>query len=440
MGEEAPRRAALSKPVRLALWALGFCAVLGLTWQWSAGTGVHNDFTQNVWLPSRLVLDGVNPYYPPASQVDMALGAYRAEFDAFNGGPEYYFIYPLWLALAMTPFGAMPLLVATAIWRAANVLLLLWGVAALLRKFNPAFRSNKPVALAALGMTLFLSLVYRESILTLFIGQFAIVEFGLIVAVLGWLVTSHEAQGSRRLWGDVLAGVALGVLATKPQSVGLPIVLLCIWALSRRRFAMPVSAIASFVLMLGLPALFYPNSIGDWLSVVFGRGQAASQAQVSASVWGLAYNWLGADSPWRLIALALTIAGVAAILPWWWRDLRDKTSPMPMSLPLTLCMNSVISPYMLGYEHVLLLIPALLYIAAAGLPGDSGLSGEELAGKKRLRMAMYTWMAVLPILVVALQSVRGKEYPAIAQSLPMLAICWVVRLTWTTNEGVKRET
>jgi hypothetical protein len=365
----------------------------------------------------------------------MTLGIYRAEFDMFNGGPEYYFIYPLWFALAMTPFGAMPLVAATAIWRAANVLLLLWGVAALLRKFNPVFRSNKQVALAALGMTLFLSLIYRESILTLFIGQFAIVEFGLLVAVLGWLITSHDAQGSRRLSGDVLAGVALGVLATKPQSVGLPVALLCIWALSRRRFVMPVSAVVSFALMLGLPALFYPTSIGDWLSVVFGKGQAASQAQVSASVWGLAYQWLGADSPWRLVALVLTIAGVAAILPWWWRDLRDKTSPMPMSLPLTLCMNSVISPYMLGYEHILLLIPALLYVAAAGLPSDGGSSKEVLVSKKRLRMAVYTWMAVLPILIVAVQGVLSKEYPAIAQSASMLAICWVVKLTWTTDDG-----
>ena len=421
--------------MRLALWGTGFIVALWLAWQWGVGTGVHNDFTQNAWLPSRLVLDGANPYYPSASQVDAALGAYRVQFEGFNGGPEYYFIYPLWLALTTTPFAMLPLAVATAVWRAANVLLLVWGVAALLRKLNPVFGLNNPVSVAALGMTVFLAFTYRESILTLFIGQFAIIEFGLLVGIINWLVTSHNMLASRRLAGDIVAGVGLAILATKPQALGLPIVLLCIWALSRRRFSMPISAGVSFALLLGLPAIFYPNSLGDWLSVVFGRGQAASQSQVSASVWGLAYQWMGADAPWRLVALLLTIVGVAVILPWWWRDMKDKSSPMPMSLSLTLCMNSVVSPYMLGYEHVLLLIPAVMYIAAAGLPNEAGPTVQEIVSKKRLRQAIYTWMAVLPILIVAVQAVLIKEYPAIAQSASMLAICWVVRLSWQAGDG-----
>ncbi len=433
--EGTRQRDSLLLPVRFALWVGGFLMALWLAWQWGMGAGAHNDFTQNVWLPSRLVLDGVNPYYPPVAQVDAALGVYKQEFALFNVGAQYYSVYPLWLALFMTPFGALPLTIAMAVWRAANLLLLLWGIAALLRKFNPAFKSNKSVALTALGVTLFLGFIYRESILTLYLGQFAIVEFGLLVGVLGWLVSSHELRGRRRAWGDALAGVALVMLATKPQSVGLPIVLLCLWAISRRRFAIPLSAAASFALLLGVPAMFYPTSIGDWLSVVFGRGQAASQSEVSASVWGLAYQWLGADSPWRLVALALTIVGVAIILPWWWRDLRDKSSPMPMSLPLTLCMNSVISPYMLGYEHILLLIPALLYIAAADLPNANSSSEQELASKKRLRFAMYIWMAVLPMLVVAMKGGLQREYPAIAQSASILAVCWAVRFRWTTDDG-----
>jgi hypothetical protein len=445
-GESTLRRSSLSMsvPVRLTLWALSFCVALALMWQWSTRAGVHNDFTQNVWLPARLVLDGANPFSPTTSQVSAALGTYNPFFTNFNVGPSYHTVYPMWLTLAMTPFGALPLEIATTLWRAANLLLLFWGVAALLRRFNPVFKTTTKVTLAALGVTLFFCLVYRESILTLFIGQFSVIEFGLLVAIMGWLISSQNvAQKAltadmrpfavvprQRIWGDALVGVALAVLATKPQAVGLPIVLLCVWALSRRRFTIPVSAIVSFVLMMALPMLFYPNSLGEWLSVVFGKGQAGSQAEVSASVWGLSYQWLGADAPWRMMALAFTVVGVAAILPWWWRDLRDKSSPMPMSLPLTLCMNSVISPYMLGYEHVLLLIPALLYIAAAGLPHDDVSTKEELANKKRLRVAVYIWLAVLPMLVVALQGVLSLESPAIAQSASMLAICWTVRLRW----------
>ena len=43
--------------------------------------------------------------------------------------------------------------------------------------------------------------------------------------------------------GDILVGVALAVLATKPQAMGLHVVLLGLWAISRRRWAIPVSAV-----------------------------------------------------------------------------------------------------------------------------------------------------------------------------------------------------
>jgi len=255
------------------------------------------------------------------------------------------------------------------------------------------------------------------------------------VAVMGWLITTHDKVMDRRvLGGDLLAGLALAVLATKPQALGLPIVLIALWALSRRRFAIPLSALASYFLLLVLPALLYPSSLGDWFSIVFGKGQATSQSEVSASVWGLAYQWLGEGSPWKLIALVLTIAGVVAILPWWWRDLRDKSSALPMSLALTLCMNSVISPYMLGYEHVLLLVPALMYLAASGLPTDDASEDHKRSAKKTLRMAIYTWICILPFFVLTAQALLNKEYPAIAQSASMLLICWAVRLRWTTDD------
>jgi len=144
---------------------------------------------------------------------------------------------------------------------------------------------------------------------------------------------------------------------------------------------------------------------------------------------------LGADSTWRAMALVLTLGVLAAMLPRWWEDMRDRRSPMPLALPLTLCVNSVVSPYMLGYEHVLLLMPALVFLAAAGPAGLAASDEPELErSRKSWRLAIYMWMAVLPFLVVAVQAVLdGKEYPAIAQSLPMLALCWLFRLQWKRN-------
>jgi hypothetical protein len=153
--------------------------------------------------------------------------------------------------------------------------------------------------------------------------------------------------------------------------------------------------------------------------------------EVSASVWGVSYQLLGGMLPWQPVAIALSIAGLVLLVPHWWWDLTDRTSPVPLSLGVTLCVNSVISPYLLQYEHEVLLLPALVFLAAAGLPAE-----RAGAGARRWRIAIYTWMAALPFLVVALQVVEDKEYVTIIQSATMLAISLVAPLRW--SEGLRQ--
>jgi hypothetical protein len=405
-------------PVRLAAWGLGFVLAFWLMLQWGAGTGVHNDFTQNVWLPSRLVLDGGNLYNATSAQVNAALGQYSSEFTIFNSGKSYHAIYPIWVSLLFTPFAMIPLTVSLAIWRAANLLLLVWGLMRVLRASNPAFRAASVASVSAVAVTVIVSIIYRETIVTLFSGQFSIIEFGLLAAIWGYLISSRNEQGNRRLAGDVAMGVALAVLATKPQSSGLPVLLLSLWALSRRRWAVPVSALVSLGALLALPLLFFPNSIGDWLDILV-RGQAGSQVEVSASVWGLSYQWLHTFMPWVPVAAVLTLAGLLALVPSWWRDLTEKVYPVPLALPLAIAMNSVLSPYMLGYEQMLLLVPAMIFLAAAGLPAE-----QRDSRSRTWRLMLYGWIAVLPFLIVVIQTFEDFEYPLIIQSATMLALCW----------------
>lgn len=423
--------------MRALLWLLAFVAALALFLALGAGMSVRNDYVQNVWLPARLVLDGANPYYPRDVQVAAALGDYRSAFAIFNSGEQFHAIYPLWVFLFFAPFGALPLLAGAGVWRAANLLLLVWGVGALVRASNPAFRAPRPAALAAIGLAVLFALVNRETLITLIVGQFAIVEFGLLVAVWGWLISSEREGGRRRAAGDALAGLALAALATKPQSLGLAVALVGLWALSRRRWTLAGSFAGSLAALLLAPLLVYPWSLGDWLSVVTG-GQAGSQVQYSASVWGASYQLMGESSPWVLVASVLSVAGLLLLAPFWWRDLRDRTSPVPVSLPLTLCVNSVISPYLLGYEHVLLFLPALVILAGVGLPGE-GDSSEVERSRKWWRFAVYFWLAVMPYLVLALQSsvaTEFKEYPAIIYSATMLALVLISKLEWKRSTPV----
>ncbi|MEP6775362.1 MAG: glycosyltransferase family 87 protein [Chloroflexota bacterium] len=416
-------------------WAVGFVLALGVMLMYGAGGSVNNDFTQNVWLPSRLVLNGIDPYNPAPAQVSAALGSYASQFQGFNSGDTFHFIYPMWVALLFTPLALLPLTVALALWRAFNLLLLFWGVVRILKSSRAAFRVVRAPAIAAIVLTAFLALIYRESLLTLFLGQFSIIEFALLAAIWGYLVSGpspmQPATGKRVLMaGEVLVGMALAVLATKPQAVGLPVILLGLWAISRRRWAIPVSAVGTLALLLFVPLLAHPSSLVDWIGIVT-SGQAGSQASVSASVWGVSYQALSGSFPWAWVALALTLVGLATLVPHWRRDLTDRTAPAPMSLALTLCVGLVISPYMLGYEHVLLLFTALLMLAAAGLPDERGGRNGKL-----WRMAVYAWMAALPFLIVALQvGLSSMEYPVIVQSLTMLALVYVARFKWKSAVG-----
>lgn len=432
-GMAAPRSGSLPASLRLLLWVGGFGLALWLMLGWSQPLNAHNDFTQNAWLPARLVMERANPYNPTRAQVDASLGLYSTAFDGFNSGANFHFIYPVWVALLMSPFGAMSLLFATAMWRAFSLVLLFWSGGSLMRSTNPVFRQAKPSVWVALGLTFFLCFIYKANIQNLIVGQFAVMELALMTVVWAWLLRSSGMDARRLVWGDALAGVALAVLATKPQSTGLALLLIAVWAISRRRFLIPAVAAVSMAVLLLLPLLFYPTSLGDWFSVAFLRGQASSQAYVSASVWGLSYNLLGGKgSPWVLVAAALSLAGVALLLPMWRRDLRDKTSAVPRSLPLTLCMMSLISPYMLAYEHLLLLLPALVALASLGLPASQEDGQSESLGRKLLRLGIYAWLGVLPILTSLLQvaatgsSPNQKDYPIVLQAATMLFISWKV--------------
>src|SRR5436305_12304585 len=84
--KEAAPRSGLAAPIRAALWLGGLALALWLSFQWGQTTSVHNDFTQNVWLPARLLMDGANPYNPTRAQIDTALGEYSSQFTGFNSG------------------------------------------------------------------------------------------------------------------------------------------------------------------------------------------------------------------------------------------------------------------------------------------------------------------------------------------------------------------
>ena len=150
--------------------------------------------------PLRLVLDGANPYalHAPGRR---RIGAYSTQFDVFNSGQSYFFIYPLWLALACRPRRDAACL-ATRYGAPIKVMLLVW-VSGRIEVIGISFRGVRTRQWRPV-LTISLCLVYRESILTLFIGQFAIIE--LACWQLYGMLVSRMSHHTPMYHGDALVG------------------------------------------------------------------------------------------------------------------------------------------------------------------------------------------------------------------------------------------
>jgi len=253
-----------------------------------------NDFA-GFWAGARLIVLGIDPYDPSVYRSAIAqLGTQHPDVTVFG--------YPPWMALALLPFGFLPLPLASGLWTGAGLIAGVYALRALLRAVVPEL----PLVHWLAGLTLLAS---QAGIATFFNGQWAFlllaVSIGIFLlqaehpriagllavcafakpqlftfAAWSWLRAAH-AQGRLLAFASIAAGgVILIVLATL---IAAPVAFASWWASvflwrvsdpttptlsasfadllgSRGAFA----AVAVLVLALVIALRLRPTSLGWW--------------------------------------------------------------------------------------------------------------------------------------------------------------------------------
>lgn len=244
--------------------------------------------------------------------------------------------YPPTFQLMLIPFGALPYVAAWLTWSCV-----LYGCYVLLAR-----------RLAVNYMQLGLVLLAPGAAVNLFFGQNGILSTVLMGA--GALLL-----GSR----PILAGTLLGMMAYKPQfAVLIPLALLA--GREFRAFAAAALSQTAFVLLsvmvLGTspwlaflrriiqPSSVFSSSSSDWHSIpsmmIFARTLGLSDLASSLCQWS-------------------TAALAAAIVIWSWWKTREGTLRLATLATATV----LVTPYLRGYDMVILILPAAILMSAARL-------------------------------------------------------------------------
>jgi hypothetical protein len=282
----------------------------------------HGDFSY-IWAGPRTILDGGDPYDAAAWSASVA----RLDTELFDDPAVYS--YPPHVAIALLPLGALPLRVAAFIWAWAGLALAAVGLRALLHTFV----RGQPVAHAAAGLALTISQPAAISFLT---GQWSHV---LLAASAGLVVAFAPARR------DGL-GALTAVLTVKPQLFALTVpafVLAAAWR-GRSRLAWTMVGAAAAPSLVAL--VVRPGWWISWAEAVpFARSQEPNITTLLAST-----RPLGTAG---LIVTAIVIAAGAVIA----------TASGPRSLrwlALWLVFGVMAAPYSRSYDHLLLLVPAVV--------------------------------------------------------------------------------
>jgi len=250
-----------------------------------------------------------------------------------------YFYGPQ-VALPFIPLLGFSFLVQAGIWVALS-LLLYFGCVYLLWKACCGLRSQgRLVAIAAIAYPPLFHFFVR--------GQISVV-------ILVCITAAYLAFRSRREW---LAGVALGLLAFKPQFlVAIPLVLLL--AQSWRALAgLTISATAQ----LGFTYLYFGRSVmRAYVTVLLHSAREPGSTELSLSplqmhslhsFWEILLPWTGAV--WALdILSSLAVVGLAAAI---WRS----SSAVSIRFAALILAAVLVNPHIYIYDLLVLAVPLLL--------------------------------------------------------------------------------
>ena len=296
--------------------------------------------------------------------------------------------YPLWTAVLLVPLGALPIEVASTLWMALSIAAALLGCALSWRAFGGTSRYAGIFAVSVV--------MSQPFWIFLLSGQTSGILLGLAGTV-AWAIARERER---------LGGVALALLAFKPQTsvITIPVAFLQALAARRRRFV--VTALVTAALMVLVPLLFVPVWPFEWLGEVSGRRLRVITQMPTA--WGFAAQTVG-NTAWG----AAFLAGIALLTALIARGRADRVTVYVLTLPLSL----LATPYAWTYDYLVLAVAWAFILARA----------EAAAPLMRalLLAAGLSLAVILPWVLYALSFTRGEEAlsATLAAATAVIAAC-----------------
>lgn len=309
-----------------------FCAVIFLAGARLITDSIeyqNSDFFQ-FWLGSRSIWDGSDPYNSADWIKD------HREFGTDRiAAPAY--LYPLPLAIFLSPIGALPLKEAFIIWTFLSASLLLISILLLLSAQN--FQRSKhlilPIILA--------NIIFRPTTTTFLGGQFSIwlLFFATLAAIL-W---------HRDRW--FLGGFLISFLTLKP-SVGFPLLfILSPWLLARKKFPAFAGMALAGLFFLAVGLIKDPFWIPKYIDIL--TTKLGNEFGTSPTIWG--FSAMACSFEKDCTAWVGTVFLIIFLLLNFWLFSKWRFSSPILALGHLISISLLSTLYLWPYDHILLIIP-----------------------------------------------------------------------------------
>jgi hypothetical protein len=300
--------------------------------------------------------------------------------------------FPMWTLLLVMPLSLLPLGWGAAVWLALNQLLLGLTVYFLLIELGGRKPSVFEFALIAIGV-----FAFRGTLVTLLNGQITIV---LMLALTLFLVFIKR---DKPFW----AGVALAFIILKPNPFIIFAPLIALWLILHKKYRIIAGGVTAVLVMLALTLAILPGWLLEWQNVREKTG-SSPRSFIMPTLWGVGTEISVQWAP--LIGLVLVV-GLTAVLGWYLYTRKDLTAQEVLSLAIV--GSLLATPYAWAYEHMLLLIPLILYFTRLD----------------RRWLAWLMWLAlafILPWFFFQVSQERSAGTTEVLTPLLAMAVVWLL--------------
>ncbi|MCA9028370.1 MAG: DUF2029 domain-containing protein [Planctomycetaceae bacterium] len=320
------------------------------------GVVTMNDAVQ-FWCAGTLIRQGRSPYEIEGQATISSAAGWDRETTGIGRYDFMPYYYPYWLGLAAAPLTVLNFETFVATWTVLQYFCLL--MAAVLLSQLP----DKYPRLLTSVLIIFFPLATQVADM----GQVAC-GLLMLLALLWWSVERRR---------DLMAGLVLAVLCSKPQLTVLVVPCVLVWAWPQDRKRIILGFAGGVAALLGVCTLLHPTWIIEFLRAPSATPMLTGSDPWKLTTWNAVCRSLGADGFW-LMAMTAIVAIPAAL--WTLSTAWRRESSFADVVSVGLLAVWFVSPYGRSYDMVVLLFPLVVLIGKCAMLPRVLITGLFLLG------------------------------------------------------------